>query len=240
MMKSGIGGEAERRFLKNFTALSGRLMGAPTVAETLNTQVLIERVQQNDPEALNQLCERYLMRVLAAVRMRLGAKLRRKLESGDIVQAVMMDALKVVKTFDYRTEGGFLKYLNLVVENKIRDQADRWAAQKRNQDLEVPLERRSPLTTIPLEIPEGNVRTPSSIAALREDLERLEVAMERLADESAEYRDLIIAVKIEGQSYAEIAEESGTTPDAVRMKAKRAVLAITRIYQEMDAGEAKP
>jgi hypothetical protein len=72
MMNSGIGGEAERRFLRISTALSGRLMGAPTVAETLNTQVLIQRVQRNDPEALNQLCERYLMRVLAAVRMRLG------------------------------------------------------------------------------------------------------------------------------------------------------------------------
>ena len=48
--------------------------------------------------------------------------------------------------------------------------------------------------------------------------------MDRLAAESEEDRDLIVAVKIEGSTYAEIAEDRGLpAADAVRMRVKRAM-----------------
>jgi DNA-directed RNA polymerase specialized sigma24 family protein len=54
-----------------------------------------------------------------------------------------------------------------------------------------------------------------------------------LGRESEDHRDLIIAVKLEGKSYAEIAEEKGISVDAVRMRVKRAVLALTRVFTDM-------
>jgi hypothetical protein len=42
------------------------------VPDTIATQVLIEKVQQGDQQALDVLCNRYVMRVLAAVRIRLA------------------------------------------------------------------------------------------------------------------------------------------------------------------------
>ncbi|HUY36467.1 MAG TPA: sigma-70 family RNA polymerase sigma factor [Pirellulales bacterium] len=205
--------------------------------ESLTTQVLIEQVQAGDSAALNVLCDRYLMRVLAAVRIRLGAKLRRKVESGDIVQEVMLEALGKISSFDFRTEGAFLKYLNRVVENRIRDEADRWQAGCRDVNLEVSLDPpRSSGSANPLDIPGAATPTPSKLLSLEEDLARLEVAMDRLGDESEEYRELIVAVKIEGQNYAELAEQRGKTPDAIRMKVRRAQAALARIYKELDAG----
>ena len=203
--------------------------------ETLTTQVLIEQVQQGDQTPLNELLDRYQMRVLAAVRMRLGAKLRRKLESCDVVQDVMIDALRKVKSFDFRTEGAFLKYLNQVVANKIRDEADRWGAQRRNMDREVFLDAgRSSGCAIPLNTPgDRSAPTPSKIVSLHEDLALMERAMDRLAEDQ---RELILGVKIEGRSYAEIAEDTGATEDAVRMRVRRAVLALTRIYKNLDGG----
>jgi hypothetical protein len=63
------------------------------MSSTLTTQVLIDRVQHGNPSsrvaALNELCARYQERVLRAVRIRLGAKLRAKLQSSDVVQDVM-------------------------------------------------------------------------------------------------------------------------------------------------------
>lgn len=204
--------------------------------ETLATQVLIEQAQHGNQSALNRLLDRYQTRILTAVRIRLGANLRRKIESWDIVQDVLIDALRKVPSFEFRTEGAFLKYLNQVVANRIRDEADRWGAQKRDMNREISLdEKRSVGAGIPLDTPgDRAAASPSEIVSRREELTRLERALDRLGEESGDHRDLIVAVKIEGQTYREIAEETGTTEDAVRMRLKRAVLALTRIYESMD------
>ena len=207
-----------------------------SLAESLTTQVLIEQIQQGDRAALESLYNRYQTRVLAAVRIRLGAKLRRKVESCDIVQQVMLEALGKVNSFDFRTDGAFLNYLNRVVENRIRDEADRWRAKRRDMNREVSIDApRSSGSADPLDIPGTASPTPSNLLSLEEDLARLEVAMDRLGDESEEYCELIVAVKIEGQTYAELAQEHGGSPDAVRMKVRRAQAALARIYKELDA-----
>jgi RNA polymerase sigma factor (sigma-70 family) len=151
----------------------------------------------------------------------------------------MIEALRKVHSFDFRTEGAFLKYLNRVVENRIRDEADRWGAQKRDAGKEIPLgggrssQGPNPLNTLA----DRAAPTPSEVVGLHEDLSVLERAMDRLGEESPEYRELILAVKIEGQTYREIAEETGKTEDAVRMQVKRAILALTRIFRELDGSE---
>ena len=208
------------------------------MAEPLSTQLLIQQVQEGDRAALDELCARYLPRVLAAVRIRLGAKLRQKLESSDIVQDVMIEAFRKVKSFDFATEGAFLKYLNRVVENRIRDQADRWATQKRDVTREVPLDKsRSPDLGIPLiQVGDRAARTPSSIVSLSEDMDKLVEAMDRLGQQSEDYRELIIAAEIEGRSYKEIAEDAGSTPDAVRMKLTRAKTALAKVYRDLEKG----
>ena len=82
-----------------------------------STQALLQRVQTGDSQALNDLYNRYLMRVLAAVRARLGAELRGKLESWDIVQDALLASLKHVQSFDLTSEGAFLNWLAKIVEN---------------------------------------------------------------------------------------------------------------------------
>ena len=76
------------------------------------TQVLLEDAQAGNRDALNELMRRYLPRVHAVVRIRLGDFLRQKVESWDVVQEVMQEAFSGVSAFEYRTEGAFLKYLN--------------------------------------------------------------------------------------------------------------------------------
>ncbi len=167
-----------------------------------STQALLQRVQIGDKGALNDLYNRYLMRVLAAVRARLGAELRGKLESWDIVQDALLASLKNVQSFNQTSEGAFLNWLAKVVENRIRDQLDFFRADKRDHRLERPLAGpRSAESSVPLDIPErSGVPTPSQFLVLSEDLARLEKAMDQLPEES---RELIVAVKIEGRTYDE-------------------------------------
>ena len=208
------------------------------MAAPLPTQLLIQQIQQGNRDALEELCARYLPRVLAAVRIRLGAKLRQKLASSDIVQEVMIYTLRKVESFGFNTEGEFLKYLNRVVENRIRDEADRWAAQKRDVTREVPLDKlRSHGRGVPLiNTGDRTARTPSSIVSLSEDMDRLVEAMDRLGQQSEDYRELIIAAELEGRSYKEIAEDTGSTPDAVRMKLTRAKTALAKVFRDLDKG----
>ncbi len=204
-------------------------------AEPAPTQFLLQRAQGGDQAALNELYNRYVMRVLAAVRARLGGELRQKVESWDIVQDAMLASLKNIPTFNHEGEGAFLNWLAKVVENRIRDQMDHFRAGKRDHRREVPLGGPgSPDSFLPLDIPDkSGVPSPSQILVLNEDLARLERAMDQLPQES---RELIVAVKIEGQTYQEIAEALGKSPDAVRMQVNRAIAALTKAFQELGAG----
>ena len=206
--------------------------------EPLTTQVLISRIQGGDAAARDELCERYLERVYRVVRLRLGARLREKVQSCDIVQNVMMEVVKGAETFECRSEGKFLNWVNRTVENRIRDEADRWQAQKRDMKKEISIEgARSPQNSTPLDIPDAHgAPTPSLVAIRQEELVTLERAMDLLGQQSQEYHDLVIAVQLEGQTYAEISEELGKSPDAIRMKVNRAIAALTKILSDFDKG----
>jgi RNA polymerase sigma-70 factor (ECF subfamily) len=210
------------------------MQGGRTLLDPTSTQALLQRVNAGDAAALNALYDRYIMRVLAAVRARLGAELRGKLESWDVVQDALLASLKNVQAFNQTSEGALLNWLAKVVENRIRDQVDYFRADKRDHRLEGPLEKpRSIESAVPLDIPErSSVPTPSRILVLSEDLSRLEQAMDRLPQDS---RELIVAAKIEGRSYQEIAQATGKSPDAVRMQVNRAFQALIKAFRILDA-----
>ena len=63
----------------------------------------------------------------------------------------------------------------------------------------------------------------------REDLNKLEKAMEKL---KPEYREVITLTKIEGLTYQEAAEKMGKGPDAVRMLLSRAITALSQSFEK--------
>ncbi len=197
--------------------------------EQTSTQALFLRAQTGDNQALSELYDRYQMRVLAAVRARLGAKLRGKLESWDVVQDVFLASLKNVRSFKPTSEGAFLNWLAKIVENRIRDRLDYFDAEKRTPPLTGLCSAES---SIPLDIPDrSGAPTPSQVLILSEDLARLEEVMDRLPEEQ---REMIVAVKIEGRSYDEIARAIGKSPDAVRMQVNRAMRALASAFRELE------
>ena len=204
--------------------------------EPLNTQILIGRIQEGSTDAREELCERYLERVYRAVRIRLGARLRQKVQSCDIVQQAMLDVIKGADNFECRSEGQFLNYVNRAIENRIRDEADKWQTNRRDINKERPLEEAvSPTSSTPLELPQpGDVLTPSLIAIRREELDLLEKAMDILGQQSREGHDLVIAVQLEGRTFVELAEETGKSPDAIRMQVNRAQVELAKIYKALE------
>ena len=195
------------------------------------TQRLVSLAQGGDESALQQLCGTYGERVLRIVRLRMGAELRSKLQSMDVVQDVFVSALRSLEGFTYQTEGDFLRWLATITENRIRDNLEKFHAHKRNIRKEIPLDIPGQTGKDSWLSPVGPVdsTTPSIIVSQREEFDRLEKTMEKLPPE---YKQVILLAKIEGLSGPELAQRLGKTPGAVRALLCRALATLSEAYEE--------
>jgi len=194
------------------------------------TRHLVALAQDGDESALNRLCNVYGARVLWIIRLRMGAELRSKLESMDLVQDVLMSALKDLGTFKYKTEGDFLRWLSRIAENRLRNQLQRLHANKRDIRKEVRLNGYRPTAedSLVAALDAVDTRTPSAIMSKREELDKLAKAIDALRPE---YREVIVLTKVEGLSYREIGDKLGRSADAARMLFSRAMAALTGAFE---------
>src|SRR5688572_5751311 len=106
------------------------------------TQALVKRAQDGDVQALNDLFARYHSLMVEIARRRLGPRLRLKEDPDDLAQTTFREATRDFKHYEYRGEGSLLSWLVHILQNKIRDRAEFYAAGKRDAALELePLER---------------------------------------------------------------------------------------------------
>ncbi len=197
-----------------------------------NTRQLVTLAKDGDEDALNQLCRVYTDRVRWMVRLRLSRELRPQLESMDLAQDVLMRALRGLGDFTYKNEGDLIRWLSRITQNALRDHVDRLHAGKRDIRKEIPLQAQGQTT--------GGRRfgvaerlastTPSVIMSKREDLSKLEKAIDAL---KPEYRDVIILTKIEGLSYGEIGSRLNKSADAVRMLVSSALAELTSVFMRI-------
>ncbi len=194
------------------------------------TQQLVALVKGGDASALDQLCRVYAERVRWMVRLRMGKELRRNLDSMDVVQDVLIHALGGITDFTYENEGDFVRWLSRIAENALRDNWKRFHAEKRDIRKEVRLNDRGPTTGGRSGGAPGPIdaTTPSVIMSRKEDLARLEQAIDEL---KPEYREVIVLTRIEGLSYQDVGNRLSKNSEAVRKLVFRAMSALTRIYE---------
>ena len=196
------------------------------------TRQLVALAKGGDESAVDQLCRVYTERVRWMVRLRMGKEFRRKLDSMDVVQDVLIHALGGITDFTYENEGDFVRWLSRIAENTLRDNWDRFHAEKRDIRKEIPLgndARRSgsKLSGIPGPVA---TTTPSVILSKKEDLARLEKAIDAL---KPEYREVIVLTKLEGLGYQQIADRLGKSSEAVRKLVSRAMTALINAFESI-------
>ena len=194
------------------------------------TQELVVLAKGGDNSAQDRLCRVYGERVRRIVRLRMGAEIRSKLESMDLVQDALMCALRDLGDFTYRNEGDFLRWLTKIAENRLRDNVDKLHAEKRDIRREIRLDDRGRTTGRMLVGTAGSIEatTPSVIMSRKEDLDRLEKAIDNL---KPEYREVIILAKIEELSYSQIGDRLGKSTGAVKMLVSRARMALVSAFE---------
>ena len=194
------------------------------------TQELVALAKDGNDSALNQLCNVYGERVHWIIRLRMGTELRSKLESMDLVQDVLVSALRDLGDFKYKDDGDFLRWLSKITENRLRDNVEKLHADKRDIRKEVRLDNRGPTTGGRFFAVQGPIdaTTPSVIMSKKEDLNELAKAMDQL---KPEYKEVIVLTKIEGLSYKEISDRLGKSDEAVRKLVSRAMAVLTSVFE---------
>ncbi len=182
--------------------------------ELQSTIDLVTRARDGDGAAWDVVfkrCEKGLRRFAAG---RLPVQCRGMNDTEDLVQDTVISALKRLDHVELRHQGALLAYLRQAVLNRIIDEVRR-----RN--------RRPTVVSLP-EDQEGHELSPLEQVIGRQNVERYELALERLRPRDRE----AIVMRLEHQAtYDAIAEHFGLpTANAARVAVKRALL---RLAQQM-------
>ena len=186
----------------------------------------MRRARDGSKEALGELVEQYSGKLLALIRLRMG-RLRRRMESRDVLQSTLVKAMGAIDRFEGEESGRFLAWLATIAHHEIADLRDHHRAQRRRLDLEEGLSRADEL--------EASVASMVSRIALDERSRRLEAALLELPEAQ---REVVILRAYEELGFAEIGERLGRSADAARMLYARAMTALT--VQMRQGGETTP
>jgi RNA polymerase sigma-70 factor, ECF subfamily len=201
--------------LSNARAPEAVKLKAPVEAES--SFALVLRARNGDDDALGRLCSRYLPRLQRWAHGRLPAYARSAVETQDLAQETLIQAVRHLKTFEPRHEGAFQAYLRQTLLNRIRDEIRRGR-------------RRGPADSLDTSAPAGSP-SPLEEAIGQEALERYEDALSRLRPED---REAIIARIEMGLDYTEVAEALGKpSAGAANMAVSRALV---KLAKEMARG----
>ena len=192
------------------------------------SSALLRRARQGSLAAIDTLFDGVAGRLLALIRLRLGPGLRSQLESRDILQATLLRAFERLEQFEGAKTANLVGWLASIAENEIRQQAEFHHRGRRDVARRAALEDAEGL---PIE----EVHSAISRLVIKEEMARLERALERL-DESQ--REVILLRKLEGLSFPEIGQKLGRSADACRMLLARALTALTIVLEETTESEA--
>lgn len=180
----------------------------------------IRSASRGDPAALADVLRAYLPRLQRFVHLRLGAELRGREDTVDIVQSTVRELLEEER-FEWRGEPEFRGWLFQAAVNKIREKARFHGRDKRAVGREV-----GPVEGFGFFVEAlRDLTTPSRVAIAREETQRLERAFATLTESQ---REVVALARIAGLPHAAIAARLGKSEVAVRQLLVRALSALGR------------
>lgn len=199
--------------------------------ESSETQDQIERAKAGDAQALNELFARHHGLMVELARRKIGPRLRQKEDADDLAQTTFREAARDFRQYQYRGEGSFLRWLVQILQNKIRDKAEYYGANKRDSSRERSADERiGDSGDLKRYDPASQDLSVTQVLAREEEFKILRAALDEL---SPDHRKAITLVFFEGLSLREAGEQmEGRSEDAVRMLLRRAesrLLELTRI-----------
>jgi RNA polymerase sigma-70 factor (ECF subfamily) len=175
---------------------------------------LLRRWRGGDAAALEELVRRCGEWIGARVRPRLGAELRAKIETQDVVQDALLEFLRYGPRVPIASMPELRALLLVIAENRIRDQHDWFHACRRAISREITASRAERIEAA------GSATNPGERAARDELVDRVRLALELCEPDE---RRIVVLRALEGLGFDEIGRRVGLAPDAARMRYRRAL-----------------
>ncbi|MBK8098238.1 MAG: sigma-70 family RNA polymerase sigma factor [Planctomycetes bacterium] len=198
--------------------------GTPA-AKPDDTLLLIGRHRAGDPLALQDLFDRYYERVFRLVRVDLGGNPIPGREIADVVQDVFLRVVEGIDSYEPRPGLHWISWVATLARNQIRNQRRDARAGRRGGGV-----RPTALHTASgswLQV-EAHITGVVSAAVAREDAERIDACVPRLAED---HRQVVLSRDYEGLDWAAIAERMGRSPEACQQLHTRARLELLRMLR---------
>ncbi len=173
---------------------------------------LLARARGGARDALEALFARLEPRVLAIIRKRMGAALRAEIESADLQQSVLKDAYRDLARTHASDEDALLGWIAGLVEHKLANKARDRKRLKRDAGQLARLDATA-TDGSPAPEPAAALDSPSVDAALREELDLLRAALERLPPR---WREVFVQRAVQRLEWSEIAQRTGQTVKAAQ------------------------
>jgi RNA polymerase sigma-70 factor, ECF subfamily len=199
------------------------------------TRELLTRWHHGDADALATLVEQDRDWIERRVRARLGALLRQRHDTQDIVQQTLVEVLRYGPRFVLDDRNHLRGLLARIVENTLRGRAAHELAERRDLRRELP--REAPRTgndTEVLDLEPTAGSGPVTAAAAAETADWVRLAVELLDGDD---RSVVLWRHYEELSYAEIGQRLGVSEDAVRMRHQRALPKLARCLERLQQGQ---
>jgi RNA polymerase sigma-70 factor (ECF subfamily) len=194
---------------------------------------LLRQAQEGDTMALGVLLEmdRNYLQLLA--RLQISRRLRRKVDSADVVQETFLKAHRDFGTFQGKTEREWLAWLRQILAMSIAQLVRRFYGTRRRdlrmeEEVEAELDHSSRALALGLA---DKRSSPSHQAARREQSVILADALSQLPEH---YREVIILSHMEGLSFPDVAQRMGRSLDSVKNLWARA---LARLRQMVGGGQ---
>jgi RNA polymerase sigma-70 factor (ECF subfamily) len=182
-----------------------------------HTQFLVTRARAGSNEAWRELLRRYGKMLEVQVRWQIPGFARRAFGEDDVIQSALVNALRNIDSFEYRSEGSFRRWLTALVVNELQNQIRAQRAELAN----VPIDPTSAEDQTPDESAKGEASRRLSQIELIEKLGKLD----------HEDREVISMRVLEGLSWIAIGEVLDGSKDLAQARYHRAIARLQRLLE---------
>jgi RNA polymerase sigma-70 factor (ECF subfamily) len=188
----------------------------------------IAAARRGEAQALESLFARNLPPLVAFIRARAGKAVAARESAMDLAQSVYREVLQDVDRIELRDEGAFRNWLFMAATRKVLDRARFHKRDRRDIARERELPQAGPEADAVLAC-YASIATPSQHAAAKEELSRVERAVQQLP---ADQRDAVVMSRLMYLTYEQIAEQMGRTEASVRGLVARGLAALADMLEE--------
>ncbi len=188
-----------------------------TMTEVDKISFLIQRAQDGDHTAFEELTSSASNALLARIKRRMGIELKPDLDPEDVMQETFFRAFQSISNFQWQGEGSFESWLYGIALKIILHSArerGKWHLLRVTRE------------------PQAEEPTPSRHHRREERFDRLQRSLDSLRPE---YRRVVQLARIEGLSIAEIAERMNRTPSSVRNLLFRAMKQLRESFGDTES-----